>query len=140
MKRLIPAPPSALEHYHISAFPHSLGGERTFRSRNADPDRRHLATRLSRKTILYRDVKAYADRSSGYAIGLLKGAVLPTTVFEEWGLRIICEGDRYFAEYDSGEAAGSRLLKRSITAEQAARAMQSEDGAYHVLLEVDDTC
>ena len=63
---------------------------------------------------------------------------LQTIVFEGWGLRITCEDDLYIAEYDSGESAGSRLLQRSITAEQAARAMQSEDSAYRVLLEVDD--
>ena len=63
---------------------------------------------------------------------------LQTIVFEGWGLRITCEDDLYIAEYDSGESAGSRLLQRSITAEQAARAMQSEDSAYCVLLEADD--
>jgi L-amino acid N-acyltransferase YncA len=63
---------------------------------------------------------------------------LQTIVFEGWGLRITYEDDQYIAEYGSGESAGSRLLQRLITAEQAARAMQSEDSAYRVLLEVDD--
>ena len=63
---------------------------------------------------------------------------MQTIVFEGWGLRITCEDELYIAEYDSGESAGSRLLQRSITAEQAVRAMQSEDSAYRVLLEMDD--
>lgn len=46
------------------------------------------------------------------------GVLLRTIVFEEWGLRIICEDDRYVAEFDSGEAVGGRLLKRPITADK----------------------
>lgn len=58
-------------------------------------------------------------------------------IFEDYGISIEQKGDAFFICYDSNEAAGGRIISRSIFEDQARRAMISEGEAYRVLLEVD---
>jgi hypothetical protein len=57
--------------------------------------------------------------------------------FENYGIRIVREEGRIIAEYDSGESAGSRLIRSYISEEQASRAMINEREAYLVIIEIE---
>ena len=60
-----------------------------------------------------------------------------TTIFDQYGLRIVESEDGLIAEYDSGESAGSHLQVKAISPSQAERAMKSEHEAYLVILELE---
>jgi len=57
------------------------------------------------------------------------------TIFEGFGLRIVRSAVGFVAEYDSGESAGSHLVRKAMSPDQAERTLRNEDSAWSVLLE-----
>ncbi|BCA61244.1 hypothetical protein HMP09_0478 [Sphingomonas sp. HMP9] len=60
-------------------------------------------------------------------------------VFDDYGIRIISEDGRMVAEYDSGESAGSHLIRHYISDAQAEQAMRSEHDAYLLAISLEGT-
>lgn len=54
-------------------------------------------------------------------------------VFSDFGIEIFKRGERYFIRYDAGEIA-VQFREEEITGEEAARAQESAESAYQVLL------
>lgn len=54
-------------------------------------------------------------------------------IFSDFGIEIFKRGERYFVRYDAGEIV-VQLREDEITAEEAAKAQESEKSAYEVLL------
>lgn len=60
-------------------------------------------------------------------------------IFSDYGIRIVREGGRLVAEYDSGESAGSHLVRHYISQAQAEQAMRSEHDAYLLVISLEGT-
>ena len=55
-------------------------------------------------------------------------------IFEDYGIEIYQEDNKYWIRYDDGGIA-SRMVEDEITKEQSIKAQKSEHDAYLVLLE-----
>ena len=60
-------------------------------------------------------------------------------LFDDYGIRIVRDGDRLVAEYDSGEPAGSHLIRHELTSAQAEQVMRSEHDAYLLCISLEGT-
>jgi hypothetical protein len=58
-------------------------------------------------------------------------------VFSDFGCTVIQENGKLFVLYDSGNSAGSHLIKQEITNEELERMKISENEAYKILLTIE---
>ena len=56
-------------------------------------------------------------------------------LFSEYGCTVLRRGEKYYIQYDSGEAAGSSLMENEITFSEVERARKSEQEAYEVIMD-----
>ena len=62
---------------------------------------------------------------------------MQTVLFSDFGCKVIEENNKLFVVYDSGESAGSSLIKQEITQLEFDRLKISENEAYKVLLAIE---
>jgi hypothetical protein len=58
-------------------------------------------------------------------------------IFSDFGCEIHERDGKFFISYESGEAAGSKLIEQEITVAEVRRAIVSEKAAYEVILEAE---
>ena len=55
------------------------------------------------------------------------------TIFEDYGITVLQEGDKFFIRYDSGEIV-SKIDMIEVSKEDAIAAQRGEEDAYHVII------